>query len=219
MYFHSRHQAGQMLASKIVSKYRYENCVVICLDDGGAVVGAEIARRLHCGIFMSVNEQINLPQEPVAVGGLTLDGEFVTNNSQYSKADLDELVEENRGYIEQQRIEKFHEINRLVNSYGAVDKRVLTGHNIILASDGLKDSFKLDMALAFMKTVRYKKVVVAAPLASVKVVDWMHVNSDEIYCLSIVEEYSDTNHYYDINDVPDHEALVKILSNNILNWS
>src|ERR1700677_4793485 len=111
MYFHSRHQAGQMLASKIVPKYRYENCVVVSLDDGGTVIGAEIARQLHCGIFVAVSEQIDLPMEPMPVGGLTLDGQFVSN-TQCSKADYDELFEENRGYIEQQRISKFHEINR-----------------------------------------------------------------------------------------------------------
>jgi predicted phosphoribosyltransferase len=218
MYFHSRQQAGQMLASKMVNKYRYENCVIVALDNGGAVIGAEIAKKLHCGIFLAVSEQIDLPQELMPVGGLTPDGQYVSN-TQYSKADLDELEEENRGYIEQQRITKFHEINKIMNSTGTVNKRVLAGHNVILSSDGLANNFKLDLVISFMKTIKYEKVIVAAPLASVKVVDWMHVHADEIYCLSIVEEFSDTNHYYDITDVPDDQGTLRLLNGNILNWN
>ncbi|MEI9913758.1 MAG: hypothetical protein WDN66_02020 [Candidatus Saccharibacteria bacterium] len=110
MYFHSRSQAGRMLASRLVEKYRYENCSVLILDDGGAVIGAEIAKQLHCGLNMMLTQEIDLPREPMAIGGLTQDGEFVFN-SQYSQPDLEELAQENRGYIEQQRIAKFHELN------------------------------------------------------------------------------------------------------------
>src|SRR5947209_1089742 len=48
MYFASRLQAGRMLAERLVPKYRYENCAVMALNDGGVVLGAEIAKQLHC---------------------------------------------------------------------------------------------------------------------------------------------------------------------------
>lgn len=217
MYFHNRQQAGRMLASRLVEKFRFENCTVVALDDGGVVIGAEIAKKLHCGLAVMVSESIDLPREQWAVGGITADGEFVTN-SQYSKADLDELQEENRGYIEEQRINKFHDINKLLRSGDLVDRRILNGHHVIIASEGLSNMFKLDLALAFMKTLRYESLIVATPLASLNVVDWLHVHADEIYCLSVVEEYTDTNHYYDVQDIPDNNMVTQILGANILNW-
>lgn len=217
MYFHSRHQAGRMLAARLAEKYRYENCAVLIMDDGGAIVGAEISKQLHCSLNMMISEEIGLPREPWAIGGITQDGDFVFN-SQYSASDLEDLTTENRGYIEQQRISKFHEMNRLMGDAGEVDKRVLVGSNIILASDGIENSFRLDIARTFIKSIRYEKLIVATPVASVNAVDWMHVFTDEIYCLSVVEDYTNTNHYYDLMDVPDHEDIPKLIKANILNW-
>mgnify|MGYP000912899622 FL=1 len=39
MYFESRAQAGQLLAAQVVDKYRYENCAVVALTEGGVLVG------------------------------------------------------------------------------------------------------------------------------------------------------------------------------------
>jgi predicted phosphoribosyltransferase len=206
-----------MLASRLADKYRYENCAVVALDDGGAIIGAEISGRLHCALSITISQEIDLPREPWAVGGIAPDGQFVYN-PQYSKADLDEIADENRGFIEEQKINKFHDINDIIGEAGIVDRDALDGQNIILTSEGLADSFKLDLIMTFLKTVKYEKIIVATPIASVKVVDWMHVHADDIYCLSVVEEFTDTNHYYDLQDVPDHETILKIVNQNILNW-
>ena len=217
MYFHSRHQAGRMLASRLITKYRYENCVIMALDDGGVAIGAEIARQLHCSLNVTVAEEVRLPMEPWAIGGISPDGQFVYN-SQYTKGDIDELEQENRGYIEQQKIEKFHLLNRLLSKTKTTDKKTLTGHSIILTSDGLQNAFKLDIVKAYLKTVNYERLIIAAPIATVKVVDWMHIYADEIYCLSVVEEVADVDHYYDIKDVPDRDAIDDMVKSNVLNW-
>ena len=39
--------------------------------------------------------------------------------------------------------------------------------------------------------------------------------SDEIFCLSVIEEYIDTNHYYDTQDVPPHDLVIKIIDQRI----
>ena len=43
MYFESRSAAGQLLAAQLVEKYRYENCAVVALSEGGVLVGEQIA--------------------------------------------------------------------------------------------------------------------------------------------------------------------------------
>ncbi len=51
MHFHSRIQAGRMLAAHILPEYDKQDCLVIALDKGGEIVGAEIAKQLKCGII------------------------------------------------------------------------------------------------------------------------------------------------------------------------
>jgi predicted phosphoribosyltransferase len=217
MYFQSRKQAGQILAEQLFTKYRYKNCTVLALDDGGAVIGSEIAKKIHCNLSITVSEEIDLPREPWSVGGITPDGQFISN-SQYTEADLAELEQENRSYIEEEKLAKFHIINSMVGSGGTVSRQTLAGHNVIITSDGLPNTYKLDVALAFIKVVRYEKIIIAIPLASVEVVDWMHIHADDIYCLSVVENYSDTDHYYEVKDIPSRDKINQILNANILNW-
>ena len=57
MYFSSRLQAGRMLAHQIVPKYRYENCVIVALNEGGVTIAVELAKELHCLVTMLLQNQ------------------------------------------------------------------------------------------------------------------------------------------------------------------
>lgn len=217
MYFASRLQAGRMLANKLVEKYRYENCAIVAVDDGGVVIGAQIATKLHCVVTLLNAASIYLPLEPVAVAGITSDG-VVSYNAAYSQGEIDELLSENRGFIEQEKLRHMHELNHLVGENGTVDKRLLKGQNIIVVSEGLKTPFEIDLVYEFLKPVALEKLIFATPIASVQAIDRMHVLGDEIYCLDVIENYHDNDHYYDKKDVPDHEKIVKIIERVVLNW-
>lgn len=217
MYFASRLQAGRMLASQLVPKYRYENCAVIALSDGGAMVGAQIASQLHCILTMLLTAEIMLPREPNAIAGITSEGN-VAFNQYYSKGEQDELMGDYFSYVEQEKFNKMHDMNRLLGTGGIIDKKLLRGNNIILASDGLRSGFALDLAAEFLKPVAYEKLIIVAPFASVQAVDRMHIMADEIICLNVLENYIDTDHYYDTQDVPDHEVVVKTIEDIVLHW-
>jgi putative phosphoribosyl transferase len=217
MYFASRLQAGRMLATQLVKKYRYENCAVVALNDGGVMVGAQIASQLHCVLTMLLSSEITLPREPEAIAGITSEGN-VSYNSAYSQGEIDELVGEYYGYIEQEKLERMHEMNHLLGSGGMISRDLLKGHNIILVADGLKSAFLLDLAVQFLKPIAIEKIIVAAPIASVRAIDRMHILADEIYCLSVNEDYIDTNHYYDEQDIPDHDTVIKTLEQIVMQW-
>lgn len=217
MYFASRLQAGRMLASRLAPKYRYENCTVVALNDGGVMVGAQIAAELHCVITMLLVEAINLPRETEAIGGILQDGRFIYNQA-LSQGEIDEMAGEYFRFIEQEKFQKLHQLNELIGGTGLINRELLRGHNIILVSDGYKSSFELEMALEFLKPIKYERLIIAAPLASVQAIDRMHIGADEICCLSVVENYMDTDHYYDKHDVPDHATVIKTIKNIILNW-
>lgn len=217
MYFSSRLQAGRMLASQLSPKYRFENCAVIALDDGGVVVGAQIAIQLHCIITLLSSKEIVLPREPKPIAGLTAEGKMAYNQD-YSQGEIDEMVGEYHTLIEEERLEGFHEINKLIGSNGLINRHVLEHMNIILVSDGLADAMKLNLALEYLKPIGIESLIVALPIASVPVIDRVHVMADAVYCLSVTDDYIETNHYYEKNDIPSHDKILKTIENIVLGW-
>lgn len=217
MYFASRVQAGRMLASQLMPKYRYENCAVVALNNGGVVIGAQVAMQLHCPLTMLLSQEINLPREPDAVASIAQDGSFTYNN-EYSSYELGELQSEYFQYIEQEKMNKLQEMHRLVGEGGTIRKDLLRGRYIILVSDGIKSGHTLDISVQYLKPVATEGLVIATPLASVKAVDYMHVLADDLYVLSVLDNYLDTDHYYETQDVPDSEKVVDIIEKIVLNW-
>ncbi|MDB5170761.1 MAG: hypothetical protein JWO35_455 [Candidatus Saccharibacteria bacterium] len=206
-----------MLADQLVKKYRYENCAILALGDGGVMVGAQIAMQLHCVLTMLSSAEIMLPREPEAIAGITSNG-TVTYNSHYTSGEVDEMTSEYFGLIEQEKLQQMHDLNRLQGTDGTISKDLLKGHHVIIVSDGLKTGFPVDLAAEFLKPIEIESMVVAVPFASVKAVDRMHILADDLYCLNVLADYMDTNHYYEKQDVPDHATVLKTIEQIILNW-
>jgi predicted phosphoribosyltransferase len=110
------------------------------------------------------------------------------------------------------------EMHRLVGKGGLIRKDLLAGHNVILISDGLKDGFLLDVAMEYLKPIHVERVIMVAPFVSVAAVDRMHVLADEICCLNVIEDYISTDHYYDQDDVPSHEIVIKTVKEIVDHW-
>ncbi len=217
MYFQSRTEAGKRLAAEMAPKYRYENCAVVALSDGGVIVGAQIAMELHCVLTMLLTESITLPRENVAVAGISSDGSFSYNNY-YSPGEIEEFVSEYYHLIEQEKMSKMQQLHRLIGQNGLIRRDLLHGHTVILVSDGMPNGFSIDLANAFLKPIHIEKLVVATPLASVQAVDRMHILADDLFCLSVVQDYISTDHYYETQDVPPHEKIIKTIEQIVLHW-
>ena len=217
MYFASRVQAGRQLASRLVDKYRYENCAVLALNDGGVVVGAQIAAQLHCVLGMVLMSEINLPREKEGVGSVTAEGTF-SYNDDFSTGEIEELQSEYRGYIEEQKLSKLHEMNVLLGSGGLMRRDLLNGHTVILVADGIRGNSWLSAAELVLKPVKIERLVVATPMADVKALDKIHIMADEIQCLDVIDDTFEIDHYFEKNDSPSHATIVKTIENIILHW-
>ncbi len=215
MYFKSRAQAGRILADKLKA-YNGEHCVVVALNSGGVLVGAQIAMRLHAGLLILLTEKIVIPGEQNELATMTPD--TFTYNSMYSTGELEEFVGEYHGIIEEQRIKKLHEINRLMVDGGEIDPERLRHHIVILVSDGLQSGMPLEVAADFLKPIKIKKLIIATPIASVNAVDRMHLVGDEIYSLSVAENLMEVDHYYEDNTLPNQSQVGKITHNIALKW-
>jgi putative phosphoribosyl transferase len=217
MYFESRAQAGYMLAEQLVEKYRYENCAVVALSDGAVEVGEQIASALHSILTLLVIEDIQIPGESTSFGGMSSTGNF-TYNSSLSAGELEEYTGEFHGYLEEQKREAMQRINRLVGEGGVINEDLLRDRTVILVADALDQSAPLDVAVDFLKPIRVNKLVVATPIATVPMVDKLHIMADELHVLDVKENFLGVNHYYEKNDIPTHEETIAKINQIILNW-
>lgn len=217
MYFESRTKAGQILATNLLNEYRYESCAVVALSNGSVAVGEQIALSLHCVLMLLLTEDIPVPGEGLNFGSISQEGDFIYNNA-FSEGEIEEYGSEFHGYLEEQKREAFQRMNRLIGDGGVIDRNLLSGHVVILVSDGIDSSSSIDVALDFLKPITIKKLVVASPTASLQVVDRLHVVADELHILDVKGNYMGTNHYYEKNDIPSREETIAKINQIILNW-
>jgi len=191
MYFESRAEAGQKLAAELLEKYRYENCAVVALSDGAVLVGEQIASSLHAVLMMLLTEEIAVPGEDQSFGAISQDGGF-TYNGMFSTGEIDEYASEFHGYLDEQKREAFHKMNRLLGDGGIIDNNLLRDHVVILVSDGINNGAAIDVAIDFMKPIQVKRLVVATPTANVQAVDRLHILADELHILDVKENFMGT---------------------------
>lgn len=216
-YFADRQEAGRIIAEKLKS-HSQENCVVVSLSEGGVVIGAEIAKELHTALYLLVTEDVELPgeeQKPVAT--MSSAGTFTYNN-EYSTGEIEALNADYHSVIEEKRMLAFQKLNRIGEEGSDIPKKFLKNHTVIMVSDGLRNGLSLDVAADFLKPILTRKVIVATPVASVSAVDKMHLLADEICCLSTVENFINTDHYYQNNQLPEHKVIIDMMKNIILSW-
>lgn len=216
-YFPSRVAAGELIADKLEPKYRYEDCAVLALGDGSVVVGAAIAKRLHCVINMLILEPIQLPREPDTIATINNFGEVLFNDK-FSPGELEAMKSEFFNYIEQQKTQKLFELNALIGSGGITEPDMLRYRNVVVVSDGLLNGFSMRAAAEFLKPIKVNRLIMVTPFASVQAVDQMHILADEIICLNVMDSIISIDHYYDDSTLPDHETVIRTIQDIILQW-
>ena len=210
MYYKDRPSAGKLLADKLAG-YAKQSCVVLSLSPGGVIVGAQIAMRLHCHLMLLLTENIILPGEYDPIGGLTASS--FSYSDDLTEADIDEIKGEFHNVIDAQRMTKQHKLNRLITSETKITPNDLRDKVIIAVSDGFMDTLPLDVLEDFIKPIRIKRLIIAAPLTNVKALDKMHLLADELVVIDVREDMISVNHHYEENKIPSFKDIVKIIRN------
>lgn len=221
-YFEDRQEAGRLLAERL-THHKAHHCVVLCLSDGGVVVGAEIAKFLHTGLFNLITEEKELPAELDPYASANSSGSLMYNspnynNNGYSTGEIELIKAESYPSILQERMNAFQKINRVSDKQDSVPKKLLKNHIVILVSDGFRNGLSLDVAAEFLGHLQIKRLIVAVPVASVYAADKMHYLADEIVCLDVVENFVSIDHYYKDNSIPSHKNIVDRMKNIVFEW-
>ena len=217
MYFESRAMAGAKLAAELISKYRYEDTAVVALDNGGVSVGYQIAIYLHTTLQQLLTEVIRIEDESVDYATVLPEG-VVAKNPDMSESENQYYYSEYSGQLEDQMRQASSRINRMLGDGGDIDPEALHGHNVILVSDGLSSGTMIDAAIEWLKPVHAQKIILACPIISVNALDRAHILVDELHILGVTPNFISTSHYYDDDDMPDHEMIKKMINATIINW-
>jgi putative phosphoribosyl transferase len=217
MYFHDRAQAGDKLADELMD-YRWENTAVLALSPGGVVVGEQIARRLHSTLSLLLTAKISAPgDESLVLGTIDQTGVF-TYNSMIAAGEMEEYMEDMRGYLEEEKLRHMYQMATVVGQNGLADPAQLAGRNIIIATDGVKNGISFDAALSFLGRVPIEKTIGAIPVGPAEVIERLHHLVDEMHYLYIPDNFIKVSHYYTDEEAIDPDMVMSRIDNVVARW-
>lgn len=212
MYFHDRLQAGQQLARVLPRQYYEEQTAVLALSAGGVVVASEVARALGASLSLLMTAPIALPGlDNAAIVGLIDQDSHFTYNSMLPTGVLLEMIEEMHNYIEGEKLNQMRQMTRSLSKTGFVDTELFRERHVIIIDEGFKSGLPFEAAVNYLKATNTNRLVAAAPNASLTAVDSLHVLADEVHVLDVLENYLDTDHYFEDNNLPDIQSLLGTL--------
>lgn len=198
-----RRDAGQQLAVALL-EHGPQHPVVLGLPRGGVPVAHEVALALGADLDVLVVRKIGAPGNPeFAIGAIGEDGTVVLTSD-----DLGLLgISPEQVRVGAQREQA--EITRRVQRYrdgrpmASVADRV-----VVLVDDGLATGSTAAAAVAVLRHLGARHVIVAVPTGAAPAVERLQALADEVICLDIPEDFSSVGeHYLDFRQVSDAEVL------------
>ena len=189
--FDDRREAGRKLAVAL-ERFRPENPLVLALPRGGVPVGFEVAKALRAPLDVMVVRKLGLPgQEELAMGAIASGGVRVVNDEVVSGLDIQpEILAEaaEREWPELQRRERA--------SRGDRPPMSVEGKTILLVDDGLATGSTMRAAVAALRQLRPRKIVVAVPVGPPDVCQTMRQEADDVVCLHTPEHFIAVGRWY-----------------------
>lgn len=201
MRFQDRKHAGRELGKALADRLDDRDVVVLGLDPGGVVVAAEVARTLGAPLDVFVVRKLMLPESsgPVSLGALATGGiqvidEGVLDGRQVSDQVLAAVVAQEMR--EMRRRERMFRTQR-------VDYEV-RGRGVVLVDDGLSTGATMRAAIAAVRRLGARSVVVAIPAGAEGACAAIAREADMVLCL---ENGSATDLYARFDPTSDDEVF------------
>lgn len=198
--FKDRAEAGRALA-KTLSNYRNEDCVVYGLPRGGVVPAVEVAQSLGAPLDLLITRKLSHPDnKEYAIGAVSDEGDVVLSP---------EAARVYPELLEFERTQKLREAqDRRVKYLGGRPKVNVEGRTAIVVDDGIATGYTMKAALIALKKRKPARIVVAAPVGPMDVVDEMSGYADEVIVPNTPEDFYAIGAYYlDFAPVED-EAVI-----------
>jgi predicted phosphoribosyltransferase len=209
--FRDRHDAGGKLSQKLIV-YKNTDAIILAIPSGGVPVASEIAKSLNLPLDLILVRKIQIPWNPEAgFGAINPDGAVIFNEALLNSLSLTE--DEINSQIKKTKdiLRKRNELFRGGKPFPEIKNKI-----IILVDDGLASGYTMLSALRFVKKREPRKIIVAVPTGSLKTVEFILPDVDELICLNIRSGFSfavaDAYRYW--YDLMDEEVQCLIKSSN-----
>lgn len=201
--FRDRREAGKQLAEFLAQYAHRPDVIVLGLPRGGVPVAYEVAAALSVPLDVFVVRKLGVPgHEEYAMGAIAGGGIRVINH---------DVIRELRiplGAVERVERAQRAEIDRRDVAYrGAEPAPQLAGRVVLLVDDGLATGSTMRAAVAAVRTQHPRRIVVAAPVASVEACEAVRHRADDCVCVSAPDPFYGVGLWYlDFTQTTDDEV-------------
>jgi len=192
MLFRDRFDAGRQLAARL-QRYAGRDVVVLALPRGGVPVGYEVARALGAPLEVFLVRKLGVPgHEELAMGAIASGGVRVLNEEVVHKLGIPAEVVDAVTEQEQQELERRVRTYRGDRPAPEVRDRI-----VILVDDGLATGSTMRAAVAALRQLRPRRIVVAVPVGAPETCADLQQEADESICAREPEPFFAVGAWYD----------------------
>ncbi len=210
MFFKNRQNAGEMLAKKLLEYKNNKNCIVVGLPRGGVVTAFEVAKALHLPLDVLCPRKIRAPHNPeLAIGAVNKNGIGYLNQELIESLNLSPEYLTSEVDLRKKEVE-----DRLKMFRKNKPTQDFFEKTVILVDDGLATGATMLAAIAELRGVKVKKIIVAVPVSHPDTLKIVMEKVDELICLFSTTSFCAVGQFYEEFDQTDDAEVIKILENS-----
>lgn len=204
--FDSREDAGRKLG-RFLKENGVRADIVLGLPRGGVIVAAEAAKILDLPLDVLVVRKIGHPRNrefavgALAEGGIVILDDEVIGRNRVRQADLDEVIDQEKHLLRTYE-QKFHKASFAV----------LDGLSALIVDDGLATGATAEAAVVSARRQRARRVMIAAPVASVGALERLRGVADDVLALLVDPGFDAVGAYYDRFSQTTDEEVIELLA-------
>jgi putative phosphoribosyl transferase len=203
MIFKNRTDAGRKLAARLAHYRDRGDVLVLALPRGGVPVAYEVAKELKAPLDVFLVRKLGVPgHEELALGAIAAGGVRVISE------DLVNYLGIPDGVIDAIAAREQRELERRARAYRE-DRPLpdVKDHIVILIDDGLATGSTMRAAVASLRLLKPKRIVVAVPVSSPETCDELRSEVDEIVCAVTPQNFQGVGLWYeDFSQTSDEEV-------------
>jgi putative phosphoribosyl transferase len=201
--FRDRAEAGRLLGERLSGQAVRDDVVVLALPRGGVPVAREVARALGAPFDVFLVRKLGHPAQPeLAMGAIASGGTRVLNEQLVRELRLGDDV------IDRVTERELAELERRERAYrGDRPPPTLGGKTVVLVDDGLATGATMRAAVAAVRTLSPRRVVVAVPTAPLHSLDELARVADDVVALITPEPFHAVGLWYeDFGELSDDDV-------------
>jgi putative phosphoribosyl transferase len=200
--FRDRVDAGRRLGQQL-SRFRWEDVVILGLPRGGVPVAAEVAKALNAPLDVIVVRKLGVPFRPeVAMGAIGEGNARVLDKRVISLAGITEddlrTVEREARALLKSRVERYRRARPPLE---------LTGKTALIVDDGMATGSTARVACQVARQLGASTIILAVPVAPERLLETL-TDPDEVVSLISARDFQAVGQYYrDFSPTADEEVV------------